>query len=88
MSLTLYIKPGCPWCRDAVAYLDAQGFTYHQIDVLSDADAYAEMQRLSGQSLTPTLVVDDGETLKILPDFGVDELVPFLESHRISPGQA
>jgi monothiol glutaredoxin len=86
-SLKLYIKPGCPWCIQAVGYLDSREFRYQEIDVLSDPSAYAEMRSLSGQSLTPTLVVNHGdpETERILPDFDVDELVPFLEEHGIGP---
>ncbi len=85
--LKLYIKPGCPWCTQAVGYLNEQGFHYEPIDVLSDPASYDEMKRLSGQSLTPTLVVHDGDpgNLKILPDFGVDELIPFLREHGITP---
>ncbi len=42
---------------------------------------YDEMIKLSGQRLTPTLVVDD----KVLPDFGPEELDVFLKKNSITP---
>ena len=39
------------------------------------------MRKLSGQSLTPTLLVGD----RLLPDFGPDELETFLGKHQITP---
>ena len=81
----LYIKPSCPWCVEAVAHFDREGFDYEKIDVISDPAAFDEMRRLSGQSLAPTLVVDPGEpSQKILPDFGVDELPAFFSEHGIT----
>ena len=70
----LYIKPGCPWCIEVVAYLREQGIAYREQNVIADASARAEMLKLSGQTKAPTL--DWHGT--ILADFGVDELVPFL----------
>ena len=55
MELTLYIKPWCPWCVEAVAWLEAKGYQFKEVDVLSDPDAYARMRRISKQSLTPDL---------------------------------
>ena len=80
-DLKVYLKPGCPWCIDAVAYLDREGFTYEGIDVIADREQYAEMQRLSGQTCAPTLTY--GELL--LADFDVDEMVAFFDKHDITP---
>ncbi|MEM1441640.1 MAG: glutaredoxin family protein [Verrucomicrobiota bacterium] len=80
-DLKVYLKPGCPWCIDAVAYLDREGFTYEGIDVIADREKYAEMQRLSGQTCAPTLTY--GELL--LADFDVDEMVAFFDEHDITP---
>ena len=74
MTPKLYIKPGCPWCHEAIDYLDQQGITYETIDVLADREKMREMIDLSGQSKTPTLDWDGD----VLADFGVDELIPFL----------
>ena len=75
----LYIRPSCPWCQEVVAFLDEHGIPYRRVDVGLDAGARTEMERLSGQSKVPTL--DWGG--KILADFGVDELVPFLQARSV-----
>ena len=80
-SLKLYVKTWCPWCVSAKRTLDSRGYTYHEIDVEADRAAYQEMIRLSGQSLTPTLVVGE----RVLPDFGPDELLSFLARHNLQP---
>lgn len=79
--LKLYIKRGCPWCSMAEDYLQAKGYRYETIDVLTDRAAMEEMVRLSGQRRAPTLTV--GELM--LPDFGPDELAVFLKQHSIAP---
>ena len=53
--LKVYIKPGCPWCVDAIAYLKKDGFQFEEIDVYADPAMYQEMKDLSGQSSAPTL---------------------------------
>jgi glutaredoxin 3 len=75
----LYVKPGCPWCHEAIQFLDDHGVSYEQKDVTSDSTARSEMQRKSGQTKAPTL---DWRG-KILADFGVDELVPFLREQNV-----
>lgn len=87
--LKLYIKPGCPWCMQATAWLDNGNYRYEKIDVIADDDAFAEMKELSGQSLAPTLVVNQGdpENERVLPDFDVAELRAFLEAEGIEPVQ-
>lgn len=80
-SLKLYVKTWCPWCVMARRELEGRGYQYEELDVERDAEAYREMRRLSGQSLTPTLVADG----KVLPDFGPDELDNFLRKHSILP---
>ncbi|MCE9587429.1 MAG: glutaredoxin family protein [Verrucomicrobia bacterium] len=75
-SMKLYIKGGCPWCVMAETWLDQRGVDYEAIDVLSDATAFAEMKKISGQSKAPVLVTAEG---RILSDFGPEELPGFLE---------
>ncbi len=80
-TLQLYVKTWCPWCIKAIAMLDQLGYSYEQIDVEASEAAYRKMIELSGQRLTPTLVVGE----KVLPDFGPSELTAFLEEHGIRP---
>ncbi len=71
----LYVKNGCPWCAEVEQYLKQHAIEVQKVVVSGNAQAMAEMVALSGQSKAPTLDWD-GE---VLADFGVDELVPFLE---------
>ena len=79
--MKIFIKPGCPWCIEATQWLKNNGYEFDEVNVLADSDAFDEMQRLSGQTKTPTMVMEDG---LLLADFGVDELVPFLEENGIT----
>lgn len=72
----LYIKSGCPWCRDATQWLDTHDIAYQTIDVLANQSAYDEMIALSGQTKTPTLQTEDK---RVLADFDVAELLAFLK---------
>ena len=76
----VYVKPGCPWCVDVIHYLEREGFRFETVDVIADREAFAEMRRISGQTSAPTMTA--GELM--LADFGVDELVDFLNEHDLS----
>ena len=80
----LYVKTRCPWCVEAVEYLDAKGYHYKQVDVLKDPEAFERMKELSGQRLTPTLVIEEGDLL--LADFDTGQLEKFLRQHDLKPG--
>jgi glutaredoxin len=72
-QVRLFIKPYCGWCSQAMDWLDQRKIAYQVLDVISDARAYDEMYRLSGQTLAPVIEVD-GE---VLADFGARELANF-----------
>jgi len=80
--MKVFIKPGCPWCIEVIHWLKDNGYEFDEVNVLADSDAFQEMQRISGQAKTPTMVVGDG---MMLADFGVEELVPFIEENDIKP---
>ena len=82
MELTLYVKPWCRWCIEAVDWLEAKGYQFREVDVLSDPDAYARMRQISKQSLTPTLETADG---RVLPDFDVAQLESFMLENDLLP---
>jgi glutaredoxin 3 len=75
----LYIKRGCPWCDEAIDYLNREKIEVRTVNVSADREAMREMVDLSGQSKAPTLDWH-GE---VLADFGVDELVPFLKKRGV-----
>ena len=73
-SVRLFIKPFCPWCDEAIDWLDAHGIEYETLNVSTDAAARREMFALTQQTLAPSIEVD-GE---VLADFGADELEVFM----------
>ncbi len=78
MSLPiLYIKPGCPWCDEAVDFLERRNIEVRTRVVSGDREAMQEMVALSGQTKAPTMDWHGD----VLADFGLDELVPFLKKH-------
>jgi glutaredoxin len=79
--MIIYIKSHCPWCQEALAWLDRHGYRYEVREVLEDAEAMERMRAISGQSLTPTMEVNG----KILADFDTGQLSEFLEAHGFKP---
>ncbi len=79
--MILYVKHFCPWCVEAMEFLDRRGYDYEVRDVLADPAAYQRMREISGQSLTPTMEVKG----KVLADFDTGQLSEFFESNGITP---
>ena len=74
-QIRLFVKTYCPWCNEAIDWLDQNRISYELLDVNTDADARREMVSLSDQSKAPVLEVDG----KILADFGAAELAAWWE---------
>jgi len=81
MELKLYGREWCSWCIDAKEYLTARGYTFVEIDVGEDRQAYEEMKELSDQTYVPTFVAGD----LVLANFDTDQLEKFLREHGINP---
>ena len=77
----LFIKPWCPWCEEAVEWLDQHGYKYESLNVTRDAASAAEMRELTGQTKAPCIEID-GE---VLADFDVGQLEAWLKKLAISP---
>jgi glutaredoxin len=75
----LYVKDGCPYCDEVIAFLDEHGIAYTQKEVRGNPAAYEEMRQKSGQTKAPTLDWHG----KILADFGVEELKSFLVQEHV-----
>jgi monothiol glutaredoxin len=69
-KIRLFIKPGCPWCDEAIEWLDQRGIQYELLDVIRNAAARQEMRELTGQTRAPSMEADG----QVLADFGADEL--------------
>jgi len=72
---TLYIKPGCPWCRAAMSFFSQHGVPVEVRDVTASSQNMRRMMEISGQSRTPTFEFDDF----IVADFAVQEFLDALE---------
>jgi glutaredoxin len=81
MELKLYSREWCSWCIDAKEYLSVRGYTFIEIDVGEDRQAYLEMKEVSNQNYVPTFVAGD----KFLANFDTDQLEEFLREHEIQP---
>ena len=81
MELKLYSREWCSWCIDAKEYLTERGYSFVEIDVGEDRDAYQEMKELSNQTYVPTFVAGD----HVLANFDTDQLEEFLREHEIRP---
>lgn len=71
----LYIKPGCPWCREALAFFSQHGVEVEVRDVLASKAAMQRMIEVSGQTLTPTFEFGDF----MVADFSVEEFTDELQ---------
>ena len=74
---TLYVKQGCPWCVDALAYFNAKGLDLEVIDVRAEPKRMNELIGISGQSMTPTFKHGDF----LVADFDLEEFEAALEQN-------
>ena len=66
-NVTIYTKPGCPYCAAAKEHFTGQGISFKEIDVYSSDEAKEEALRLSaGKAIVP-IIVEDG---KVTVGFG------------------
>src|SRR5690606_7137106 len=71
----LYIKSGCPWCREALAFFSQHGVEVSVRDVSHNKRDMDRMVEVSGQARTPTF--EYGEF--VVADFSVEEFLDELE---------
>jgi glutaredoxin 3 len=63
-KVTIYTKPGCPYCAAAKQDLEERGVPYEEISTENNPKAAKEVTRLSGgKSIVPILV--SGEEVKV-----------------------
>ena len=77
----LYVKQGCPWCEDALKYFSEVGLELDLVDVRTDPSRMSELEKVSGQTKTPTLKNGDF----VVADFDIDE---FKQALRANPEEA
>ena len=60
MSLVLYTKPGCPYCRKAMDFYDAEGIAYTEYDAQNDKERQNEMLKFTDGDLVVPAIVENG----------------------------
>jgi glutaredoxin 3 len=62
--ITIYTKPGCPYCQAAKDDMRARNVEYKEVSVPGDARAMAELAELTGgENVVPVIV--DGDKVQI-----------------------
>jgi len=79
-KVRLFIKSYCPWCLQAMDWLNRKGIDYEALDVISDPTAFKEMIDLSGQTYAPVIEVDG----KVLADFDTKQLEIFWKENNFN----
>lgn len=79
MTLIVYTKLGCPWCRAVVDFLRERKVPFEEREVRGNKKWFDEMVAKSGQEKAPTLDLD-GE---ILADTDVEAVEKFLKNRKV-----
>ena len=59
-DVTIYTKPGCPYCAAARQDLQQRGIGYSEHDVKADPAALREMLNLNGNRRQVPTIIQDG----------------------------
>ena len=60
MSLVIYTKPGCPYCKAAMEYYNEAGIGFIEYDAQNDKHRQKEMLEYSGGDLIVPCIVENG----------------------------
>ena len=78
-EITAYLKTQCGWSKGVRAVLAKYEIPYTEKDIIQNPDFRLEMEQLSGQQLSPCLVVNG----VMLPDLSGEELEGYLLSNGL-----
>ncbi|UXM95551.1 glutaredoxin 3 [Bartonella sp. HY329] len=86
MSITIYIKTGCPYCAKALALLEQKNVEFTTIEAASDPQVRAQMrERANGRNTFPQIFIGDIHVGGCDDLFALDEagkLDELLQSHK------
>jgi glutaredoxin 3 len=57
VDVTVYTRPGCPYCTRAVGLLNDKGVKFNEINAAATPELRAEMQERSGRNTFPQIFV-------------------------------
>ena len=78
-EITAYLKTHCGWSKGVRAVLAKYDIPYTEKDIIVNPDYRFEMEQLSGQPLSPCVVVNG----VMLPDLSGEELERYLLSNAL-----
>jgi len=78
-EITAYLKTHCGWSKGVRAVLAKYDIPYTEKDIILNPDYRFEMEQLSGQPLSPCVVVNG----VMLPDLSGEELESYLLANRL-----
>ena len=78
-EITAYLKTQCGWSKGVRAILSKYEISYTEKDIILNPDHRIEMEQLSGQPLSPCVVVNG----VMLPDLSGEELENYLVSNGL-----
>ncbi len=70
MSVTVYTKPGCPYCAAMRNDLMNRGVLFDEIDVTVVPGAREELAKLSGGRMVVPVIVEEDGAVKVAPGGG------------------
>jgi monothiol glutaredoxin len=79
MKIKAYLKPQCGWSMGVRAIMDKHNLEYEDIDIINNAENYAEMVRKSGQPLSPSVEIDG----IMLADVSGEEVEAYMLSNSL-----
>jgi glutaredoxin len=74
IEITAYLKTHCGWSRGVRAVLAKYDIPYQEKDIIQNPEFRFEMEQLSGQPLSPCVIVNG----TMLPDVSGEELEAYL----------
>ncbi len=57
-KIVAYVKTGCPWCIGVTEYFKESNIPFEEKNVTESAELFEEMEKLSGQTKAPVVIID------------------------------
>jgi monothiol glutaredoxin len=78
-EITAYLKTHCGWSRGVRAVFEKHDLPYTEKDIIQNPDFRFEMEQLSGQPLSPCVIIDG----TMLADISGEEVEAYMLEHGI-----
>lgn len=65
MEVTIYTKPGCPYCEKAREFYTRQGIPFEDLNAQDNLDYRARMLAISNGDPTVPVIVENGKLKQI-----------------------